>query len=73
MPSVISVSVVNPDAHYYHAEEVLRPEFYLQANLDIVAGRRRLDRCEAIHAEASVADDASLTESLVSAGARSEG
>ena len=24
------VSVINPHAHYYHAEEVLRPEFYLR-------------------------------------------
>ena len=28
-----------------------RPEYYLQANLDVVAGRRRHDRCVAVHAD----------------------
>jgi mannose-1-phosphate guanylyltransferase len=46
-----------------------RPEFYLQANLDIVAGRRRHDRCVAVHADAQVADDATLTDSIVAAHA----
>ncbi len=46
-----------------------RPEYYLQANLDIVAGRRRHDHCDAVHGDASVAADASLDESLVGPGA----
>ena len=47
-----------------------RPEFYLQANLDVVAGRRRHDRSVAVHADAHVGDGLSITESLVGAGAR---
>jgi mannose-1-phosphate guanylyltransferase len=46
-----------------------RPELYLQANLDIVAGRRRHDRCVAVHEHADVAPDVSLTESIVAGGA----
>jgi mannose-1-phosphate guanylyltransferase len=46
-----------------------RPELYLQANLDIVAGRRRHDRCVPVHEHAQVAADVSLTESIVAAGA----
>jgi mannose-1-phosphate guanylyltransferase len=47
-----------------------RPEYYLQANLDIASGRRRHDRCVAVHAEAVLAADADVTESIVGAGAR---
>jgi mannose-1-phosphate guanylyltransferase len=46
-----------------------RPEFYLAANLDIVAGRRLLDRCEAVHPDADVAADAQIVESVIGAGA----
>lgn len=42
-----------------------RPEFYLQANLDVVAGRRRHDRCVAVHPGARVAVDATIAESIV--------
>jgi mannose-1-phosphate guanylyltransferase len=42
-----------------------RPEFYLQANLDVLAGRRRHDRCTAIHATAEVAGDAVIDASIV--------
>lgn len=42
-----------------------RPEFYLQANLDVLAGRRRHDRCTAIHATAEVAGDAVVDTSIV--------
>jgi mannose-1-phosphate guanylyltransferase len=43
-----------------------RPELYLQANLDLVSGRR-LAGCEPIAATADVADDAVVSGSLVSA------
>jgi mannose-1-phosphate guanylyltransferase len=43
-----------------------RPELYLQANLDLVSGRR-LAGCEPIDAMADVADDAVVSGSLVSA------
>lgn len=46
-----------------------RPELYLQANVDIVAGRRHHDHCEPVHELASVASDAVLVDSLVGAGA----
>ena len=46
-----------------------RPDLYLQANLDVVAGRRRFDRCDAVHAAATVAADAVLVESIVGARA----
>ena len=45
-----------------------RPEFYLQANIDIVAGRRRHDHCVPVHHEATVAGDATITDSVVGAG-----
>ena len=35
-----------------------RPDLYLDANLDVVAGRRRFDHCDAVHSTASVAPDA---------------
>jgi mannose-1-phosphate guanylyltransferase len=46
-----------------------RPELYLQANLDVVAGRRPHDHCDAVHADASVAADARLDTVVVGAGA----
>ncbi len=46
-----------------------RPELYLQANLDIVDGRRRHDHCEPVHADAVVAADAVVRRSVVGAGA----
>jgi mannose-1-phosphate guanylyltransferase len=46
-----------------------RPELYLQANLDVVAGRRRHDRCVPVHADAHVGEGLSITESVVAAGA----
>jgi mannose-1-phosphate guanylyltransferase len=45
-----------------------RPEFYLQANIDIVAGRRRHDHCAPVHHDAIVATDATITDSVVGAG-----
>lgn len=47
-----------------------RPELYLQANLDIVAGLRRHDHCRPVHPEAVVAADASIDGSVVDAGAQ---
>jgi mannose-1-phosphate guanylyltransferase len=46
-----------------------RPEFYLTANIDIVAGRRRNDRCDAVHPTAVVAPDAHIVESVIGADA----
>lgn len=46
-----------------------RPDLYLQANLDIVAGRRRFDHCDAVHGFATVAADAVIIESVVGANA----
>jgi mannose-1-phosphate guanylyltransferase len=46
-----------------------RPELYLQANVDIVAGRRRHDHCDPVHELASVGADAVLVDSLVGPGA----
>ena len=46
-----------------------RPELYLQANLDIVAGGRRHDHCDAVHPDAVVAADARLDTVVVGAGA----
>mgnify|MGYP003344509039 FL=1 len=45
-----------------------RPELYLDANIDIVAGRRRFDHCDAVHPAARVAPSAVITESVVGAG-----
>lgn len=44
-----------------------RPEYYLQANLDIVAGVRRHDHCQPVHPTASVAVDAVVDHSVVGA------
>lgn len=42
-----------------------RPELYLQANLDLLVGLRRHDRCVPVHHDARVAAGASVTGSLV--------
>lgn len=44
-----------------------RPESYLQANLDVLAGTRRHDRCVGVHAQAAVHPDASIEFSIVGA------
>jgi len=46
-----------------------RPELYLQANLDLLDGRRRNDRCESVHRSATVAGTARVLHSVVGAGA----
>jgi len=46
-----------------------RPELYLQANLDVVRGVRRSDRCVAVADGARVASDAILDDAVVAAGA----
>jgi mannose-1-phosphate guanylyltransferase len=42
-----------------------RPELYRSANLDLLSGARREDRCEPIAATAVVADDADVVNSIV--------
>ena len=42
-----------------------RPELYRAANLDMLDGVRRFDRCEAVAPTASVADDATVSNSVV--------
>ena len=46
-----------------------RPDLYLQANLDIVNGLRRHDRCVAVHADARVHPSAVVEGSVIGAGA----
>ena len=46
-----------------------RPELYLQANLDVLAGRRRHDRASGVAAGAAVHRDATVTDSIVADGA----
>ncbi len=48
--------------------DVGRPEAYLQANLDLVTGRRA-ERCDQVADGASVAAEATVVDSLVGAGA----
>jgi mannose-1-phosphate guanylyltransferase len=45
-----------------------RPELYLAANLDLLAGRRRHERCLGVHPDADVDRDAVVLESVVDAG-----
>ncbi len=45
-----------------------RPELYLQANLDVLAGTRRHDRCVGVHDDAAVSVSASVQHSIVGAG-----
>jgi mannose-1-phosphate guanylyltransferase len=47
-----------------------RPEVYLVANLDIVAGRRTHDTCVAVHPMAAVHADATVVGSVVGADCR---
>ena len=42
-----------------------RPELYLQANLDIVAGSRTHDRCEPVHGDAHVGKDVTVVDAVV--------
>ncbi len=46
-----------------------RPELYLQANLDVLAGTRRHDRCVGVHDTASVDVSAVVDRSVIGAGA----
>ncbi|MFM7252409.1 MAG: sugar phosphate nucleotidyltransferase [Ilumatobacteraceae bacterium] len=46
-----------------------RPETYLAANLDVVRGIRRHDRCAAVHPTASVDPSAEEVDSVIGAGA----
>jgi len=46
-----------------------RPELYLQANLDLLDGVRRHDRCVGVHSGAHVAADAVIERSVVAASA----
>lgn len=46
-----------------------RPDLYLQANLDVVNGRRRHDRCVAVHADARVHPSAIVEGSVIGARA----
>ena len=46
-----------------------KPDLYLQANLDLVNGRRPDTTCEAIAPGASIADDARVVGSIIDAGA----
>ncbi len=47
-----------------------RPELYLAANLDLLSGVRRHDRCDPIDASAQVSPTAVIDGSIVGAGAR---
>ena len=49
-----------------------RPDLYRAANLDLLGDQRRFDRAEAIAADASVAADATVVNSLIGAGAQVE-
>ncbi len=42
-----------------------RPEYYLQANIDVVTGRRRHDRCVAVDPGANVDPSAAVVDSVV--------
>jgi mannose-1-phosphate guanylyltransferase len=46
-----------------------RPELYLAANLDLLEGARRFDRCDPVSESATVAADATVTHSIVGDGA----
>ncbi len=46
------------------------PALYRSANLDLLDGKRRTERCEAVAPGAEVAEDAALTHSIVGAGVR---
>ena len=46
-----------------------RPELYLQANLDLLSGVRRYDRCTPVHPDAQVDGTAMLDHAIVGPGA----
>jgi len=46
-----------------------RPELYIRANLDLLAGRR-VHRCEAVAEGAEIAEDAVIERSMIASGAR---
>lgn len=46
-----------------------QPEFYLQANLDVLSGKRRNDRSVAVHDQAQVDATAVIEDAVVGAGA----
>ena len=46
-----------------------RPELFLQANLDLLAGLRRHDHCTPVHPDARVAADAVLDQAIIGPGA----
>ena len=50
-----------------------KPDLYLAANLDLVTGRRRLDRCEPVADGADVHPEAVVIDSVVDAGATVHG
>jgi mannose-1-phosphate guanylyltransferase len=45
-----------------------RPDLYVKANVDLLLGRRRLDRCDAFAADAHVSGSSSVTHSIVGSG-----
>ncbi|HQZ33630.1 MAG TPA: NDP-sugar synthase [Ilumatobacteraceae bacterium] len=45
------------------------PELYLRANLDVLAGVRRHDRCQGVHDDATVDADATIQQSVIAADA----
>lgn len=46
-----------------------QPEFYLKANLDVLSGIRRNDRCVAVHENATVHPAAVIKQAIVGSGA----
>lgn len=46
-----------------------QPDLYLKANLDVLSGTRRNDRCVAVHAEASVSATALIDQAIIGPGA----
>ena len=47
-----------------------RPDLYLRANLDVVAGRRPYDSCEAVAASARIEPNVVISSSVVASGAQ---
>ena len=47
-----------------------QPEFYLQANLDVLSGMRRNDSAVSVHEAANVHETAVIDDALIGAGAR---
>ena len=46
-----------------------QPDLYLKANLDVLSGTRRNDRCVAVHAEATVYETAVVDQAIIGPGA----